>query len=239
MVFGFRKWFQVGWLWRLVILLGWLWFSMAALAEVAMPDVTVGGALRNLASRSGVAFVGRVLKINRGTGVVDVVFQVEKPILGQVGETYTLHEWAGLWAAGQYRYSVGQRVAIFLHTPGKAGLSSPVDGMEGILPVVQESADSEPLVDVRRLATRVQRNVGEPIVDAANGAMLLTDAAETIANWNQPLRPEPVRRPLPIGIEPVAAPPVVTGPVTISPIVVAPVAVGSGDTLRLPIGIAR
>jgi hypothetical protein len=239
MVFGVSRRFEVGWLWRLLMLLGWLWFSFAALSEVAMPDVTVGAALRNLASRSGVAFVGRVLKIERGAGVVDVVFQVEKPMLGQVGATYTLHEWAGLWSAGQSRYSVGQHVAIFLHAPGKAGLSSPVDGMEGILPIVQESADSEPMVDVRLLAARVQRKVGEPIADAANGAMKLTDAADTVANWDQLLRPEPVRRPLPVGVEPIVEPPVTTNPITSAPVTVSPVSTGPGDMVRLPIGIAR
>jgi hypothetical protein len=241
---SFYRKFEVGWLCRLAMLLGWLWFSRVALTQVATPDVTVGAALRNLASRSGVAFVGRITEINRGTGVVEVVFRVEKPLLGDLGATYTLREWAGLWAAGQYRYSVGERVAIFLHAPGKAGLSSPVDGMEGILPVVQESADSEPLVDIRRLATRVQRKVGEPIVDAANGAMTLTDAADTVVGWKEILRPEPIRRPLPVGIEPIVAAPVAidhipASPIATNPIVVAPVSLGPIDTLRLPIGIAQ
>ena len=239
MVLGVARRFEAGWLCRLLMLLGWLWFTVSALGQVAMPDVTVGAALRNLASRSGVAFVGRVLKIERGSGVVDVVFQVEKPLFGQVGATYTLHEWAGLWTSGQYRYSVGQHVAIFLYAPGKSGLSSPVDGMEGILPIVQESADSEPLVDIRRLAARVQRKVGDPIADAVNGAMKLTDAADTVANWNQLLRPEPARQPLPTGVEPVIEPPVTTNPITTAPVTVSPVSVGPGTTFRLPIGIAR
>ncbi len=238
MVFRLCKQVGVDWLWRLAMAVCWLWFSAAALSEVAPPDASVGAALRNLASRSGVAFVGRVLEIDRGAGVVDIVFRVETPLLGQVGATYTLREWAGLWAAGQHRYPVGQRVAIFLHAPGKAGLSSPVDGMEGILPVVQQSADSEPLVDVRRLAARVQRKVGEPIDDAANGAMKLTDAAGTITGWKQVL-PEPARLPLPAGIEPVATTPVVTGPVVTGPIVTGLVGVGPGETLRLPVGIGR
>jgi len=236
---GFLKRAGFDWFWRLAMVACWLWFSMSALAQGTIPDATVGAALRNLASRSGVAFMGRVTEIHRGTGVVEVVFQVERSLLGETGATYTLREWAGLWAAGQCRYSVGQRVAIFLHAPGKAGLSSPVDGMEGILPVVQESADSEPLVDIRRLATRVQRKVGEPIVDAANGAMKLTDAAETVTEWKQILRSEPVRRPLPVGIEPIVTAPVVPGPVVTAPVGVAPVSIVPGNIVHLPIGIAR
>ncbi len=211
------------WFWPLLLAGLWVWFSFVSLAQVASPDVSVAGALRNLASRSGVVFTGRVVAINRVGGVVEVVFHVEQPLLGEVGGSYTLREWAGLWAAGQHRYSVGERIAIFLRAPGKAGLSSPVDGMEGILPVVQDGADSAPMLDVRRLAARVQRPVGSPIVDAANGAMALADVTTTVASWKQPARPEPVLRPLPVGLEPVA-----TGPVG-----------GVTMPFSLPIGIGK
>lgn len=211
------------WLWPLLLAVFWILLRAAALAQAVQPDTSVSAALRNLASRSGVAFVGRVTKIDYGPGVVAVVFQVEQPLVGAVGSTYTLREWAGLWAAGQHRYSVGQRVAIFLHAPGKSGLSSPVDGMEGIVPVVQESANSEPLLDVRRVAARVQRNVGEPISDASNGAMKLADAADVVAGWNGTPRPEPIRRPLPIGFAPIVTTPIVTTPIITTPIVKAPI----------------
>jgi len=128
-----------------------------------------------------------------------VVFCVEQPLLGDVRTTYTLREWGGLWAAGQQRYAVGERVAVFLYAPGTAGLSSPVDGMDGIVPVVQESADSAPLLDVRRLAARVRRRVGEPMDGSANGAMALEDAKAVVVGWRK-LLAEPVRRPLP-GVE--------------------------------------
>jgi hypothetical protein len=186
----------------------WVWFSALALGQVAAPDVSVAAALRSLASRSGVVFEGRVTAIRPVGGVVEIVFGVEQPILGDVGGIYTLREWGGLWAAGQRRYTVGERVAIFLHSPGAAGLSSPVDGMEGILPVVQVSADSEPLLDVRRLAARVLRPVGSPLVDAGNGAMTLAEVKDVVADWKRPTRPDPVRRPLPFGIEPAPMTPV-------------------------------
>jgi len=187
---------------RAFVLAGmWVWFSFVALGQVAVPDASVAAALRSLASRSGVVFEGRVTAIRPVGGVVEIVFRVEQPLLGDVGPVYTLREWGGLWAAGQSRYMVGERIAVFLHAPGKAGLSSPVDGMEGILPVVQVSADSEPLLDVRRLAARVLRPVGSPLVDAGNGAMTLAEVKDVVTGWRRPARPEPVRRPLPIGIE--------------------------------------
>ena len=225
---GFRTRLDLGRFWPLVLAGLWVLLRAVALAQIAQPDASVGAALRNLASRSGVAFVGRVVEIDRGTGVVTVKFLVEQQLLGAVGATYTLQEWAGLWSAGQHRYSVGERVAIFLHAPGKAGFSSPVDGMDGILPVVQESADSEPLLDVRRVAARVQRQTGEPIADESNGAMKLTDVTPVVAGWNNAPRLEPVRHPLPIKVLPIVTTPILLSPTeTLQP------------PLRLPIGIAR
>ena len=192
-----RRRVEVGWLWAVLLLGLWVWFSVGALAQDAQPDGSVGEALRNLASRAGVVFTGRVAEIHRKGGVVEVVFDVEQPLLGDVGGTYMLREWGGLWAAGQQRYAVGERVAVFLYVPGTAGLSSPVDGMDGIVPVVQESADRAALLDVRRLAARVRRRVGEPMSDASNGAMALEDAKAVVANWRTPLVVEPVRRRLP------------------------------------------
>jgi hypothetical protein len=216
------------WGWRrpLALLAAWLCFSALALAAVAQPDTSVGAALQNLASRAGVAFTGRVAKIERNGSVVEVTFLVEEPLVGSVGATYTLREWAGLWPQGQSRYTLGQRIAIFLHAPGKSGLSSPVDGMEGIVPMVQESATQEPLLDVRRLAARVQRNVGEPIADESNGAITVADAkAAIVIDKEKTVWHEPIRRRLPFA------------PV---PRIVTPIGrVQVHDDMQLPVGIAR
>jgi len=91
---------------------------------------------------------------------------------------------------------------MFLHAPGKAGLSSPVDGMDGIVPVVQENAESDPLLDVRRLETRVERPVGSAMVDAGYGAMALSEVRGVVARWKQPVLREPVKRPLPAAYVP-------------------------------------
>jgi hypothetical protein len=207
-------WGELWRVWLRLLVVGlWGCFSVVALGQVGVPDTSVTVALRNLASRAGVAFAGQVTQVNRVGGVVEVVFRVDTPLLGSLGASYTLREWSGLWSAGQSRYSVGQRMVIFLYAPGKAGLSSPVDGMEGMLPIVQASADSEPLLDVRRLAARVVRMVRSPMVDAEGGAMSVGDVTEVVAGWQKPIVREPVRLPLPVGVVPVRVAPVTMGPV--------------------------
>lgn len=46
------------------------------------------------------------------------------------GQSLTIHEWAGLWNGGE-RYRVGERVLLFLYSPSKLGLTSPVAGAMG------------------------------------------------------------------------------------------------------------
>jgi len=173
-------------------------------------DSTLGDALRHLAVRAGVAFVGSVQSIQLPTadnpGTVTIKFQVMQPVLGDPGPVYTLHEWAGLWTFGRQRYTPGQRALFFFHPPSAAGLSSPVDGMEGIVPFVPTSADAAPLLDVRRLATRVLRRVGDPLPYASTGAITVDDAANVLTHTAQPLEPTP--RPLPIGVLPAPPAPV-------------------------------
>ena len=69
------------------------------------------------------------------TGVVEIVFAVEDAVRGVSGATYTVREWAGLWPAGDTPFVVGQRYLMLLHTPSAAGLSSPVGGMDGAIPI--------------------------------------------------------------------------------------------------------
>ncbi|MGA8618051.1 MAG: hypothetical protein WB660_05965 [Candidatus Sulfotelmatobacter sp.] len=47
-----------------------------------------------------------------------------------IGEKLTIHEWAGLWTRGE-RYRVGERVLLFLYSPSRLGLTSPVAGAIG------------------------------------------------------------------------------------------------------------
>jgi hypothetical protein len=147
------------------------------------PDTSVGRALRSLAARAGVVFVGQVEKVEPKGGVVEVTFRVDRAVQGAVAGSYTLREWAGLWANGQPRYLPGQRAMVFLHASSAAGLSTPVDGMEGVVPVVATSADAPPLLDARWLATRVQRGVGAPLVAAM---VSVEDAVAAVRSASEP-----------------------------------------------------
>jgi hypothetical protein len=162
-------------------------------------DTSVGGALRSLASRAAVVFAGQVQTIERKGGVVEVVFRVDQVMQGDVGDTYTLREWGGLWAAGEQRYRVGQRAMMFLHAGSVGGLSSPVDGMEGVVPVVPMGAEVVPLLDVRRLATRVQRVQGAPM---RGEAIALNEAVAVVSAWKKGRRVEPQEKRLPVGWKP-------------------------------------
>ncbi|MGA7930571.1 MAG: hypothetical protein WCA20_31815 [Candidatus Sulfotelmatobacter sp.] len=46
------------------------------------------------------------------------------------GQSLTIQEWAGLWTSGE-RDRVGERVLLFLYSPSKSGLTSPVAGAMG------------------------------------------------------------------------------------------------------------
>ncbi len=62
---------------------------------------------------------------------------------------------------------------FFLHAPSAAGMSSAVEGMMGVVPVVPMGANGQALLDVRWLATRVRRAMGTPLegpVGTAGGA---------------------------------------------------------------------
>ena len=87
-------------------------------------------------------FVGQVLAVRRprtaaGSGR-EVEFRVDQAIRGcAAGTPFVLREWAGLWAGGNQRYRVGQRLLMLLHAPSAAGMSSPVGGLDGAIPIRQ------------------------------------------------------------------------------------------------------
>jgi hypothetical protein len=194
----------------------WIWVAMLMMVGVgvratgqqsgasvpATPATSVSGVLRSLASRAGVVFVGQVQSIVPNACVVKITFQVQQPVLGGVGSTYVLREWAGRWTGGQQRYQVGQRAMFFLHAPSAAGLSSPVDGLVGVVPLIPMGAEVTPLLDVRLLATQVSRPVGSPMAAAETGAIGLADAEAVVTGWQVQPGPEPVKIFLPVGVRP-------------------------------------
>jgi hypothetical protein len=112
------------------------------------PGAPGGGVLPELVFRplvfeqlvraAGIIFSGRVRSIGQsasssssGSPSTFVTFQVEHAIRGALpGQNLTIHEWAGLRFSGE-RYRVGERVLLFLYSPGKLGLTSPVAGALG------------------------------------------------------------------------------------------------------------
>ncbi len=131
---------------------------------------TVVDVLHQFSDQADVIFAGQVLAIRRpDNGVVEIEFRIDHRIRGcTAGTTYMLREWAGLWAVNDQRYRVGQRLLMLLHAPSAAGMSSPIGGLDGAIPIRQggtaDSADSSanpqrPYVDLRWLGARVPRAV--------------------------------------------------------------------------------
>lgn len=131
--------------------------------------------LQQMSAQAAVIFTGQVLAVRRpGTkypetvgGVVEVDFRVDRPVLGCSAGTYTLREWGGLWVVDHQRYRVGERLLVLLYAPSAAGLSSPVGGLDGAIPIRQGGTASltantpppPPYVDLRWLGAKLPRTV--------------------------------------------------------------------------------
>jgi hypothetical protein len=145
--------------------------GQGAAAQLQSEPKTVVDVLHQLSEKADVIFAGQVLAIRRpNDGVVEVEFRVDQAVRGcAAGTPYVLREWAGLWAAGSQRYRVGQRLLMLLHAPSAAGMSSPVGGLDGAIPIrlggvatplVDKATPVEaPFVDLRWLGVRLPRVV--------------------------------------------------------------------------------
>jgi hypothetical protein len=109
------------------------------LAGGSLSQGTMG--LRQIFRAAGIIFSGRVTFVepaeNRATlsagqsASTAVTFYVEDALRGTAtGQSLTIHEWSGLWR-GREHYRVGERVFLFLYSPSKLGLTSPVAGGMG------------------------------------------------------------------------------------------------------------
>ena len=150
------------------------------------PPETVIDVLQEFSDQAAVIFAGQVLTIQRpNSGVVEVQFRVDEAIRGcSNGMPYVLREWAGLWTGGNQRYRVGQRLLMMLHAPGAAGMSSPVGGMEGAIPIRQGTAEGEsvaqpPYVDLRWLGARAPRPVVYAVHSSKNKGLAVDQALAT------------------------------------------------------------
>jgi len=89
-------------------------------------------------------------------GWVEITFQVEQAIRGcTAGRQYVLRQWAGLWRNQPQRYWVGERAVWMFYPPSQAGVSSAVNGMAGVLPLLGKGSAEQ--VDLRWLQTQVLR----------------------------------------------------------------------------------
>ena len=70
---------------RWLIWLLWPAIAGAQQTVVATPDASVSAALANLSQRAATVFVGQVVDIRRDAGVVEIVFRVDTPLVGQAG----------------------------------------------------------------------------------------------------------------------------------------------------------
>src|SRR6202789_1198031 len=109
--------------------------------------------LHQMSDRADVIFMGQVLTVHLpeggspASGIVEIQFRVDEAIRGcKTGQPYVLHEWGGLWAGSNGRYRVGQRLLMLLHAPGAGGLSSPVGGLDGAIPI-RQSTSGAPLAE--------------------------------------------------------------------------------------------
>jgi len=107
---------------------------------------TADDVIEQMARAAGVIFAGQITAVlmpprfsgsAMAEGVVEVKFRVEQAVKGPAaGSVYTLREWAGLWSAmGGGRYRLGQRLLVFLYAPDARGMSSPVRGLDGAVPL--------------------------------------------------------------------------------------------------------
>jgi hypothetical protein len=137
---------------------------------------TVTDILHQMSDGADVIFMGQVLTVHLpeggspASGIVEIQFRVDEAIRGcKTGQPYVLREWGGLWAGGSGRYRVGQRLLMLLHAPSAGGMSSPVGGLDGAIPIRQSAGGaplaenvtppSLPFVDLRWLGARLPRVV--------------------------------------------------------------------------------
>jgi hypothetical protein len=170
--------------------------GLSGQVTVPIPQ-TIEDALHQMSDAAGVIFSGEVTAIrqrtgeNGASGVVEVDFRIDEAVRGcSAGGTYTLREWAGLWAAGEARYRIGQRLLMLLHAPGAGGMSSPVGGAVGVIPLrgtattpqaASATTASTPLIaDLRWVGTRLHRAVlymSSPVVTGTSQQPLQGDAS--------------------------------------------------------------
>ena len=135
---------------RFLCLLSALFTSTSGLEAQVLPSASAlpSDAFQRTVQHAGLIFDGTVTAIQCefGKGKVPlsyrISFQVKQGVRGvHSGSTYTIREWAGLWAPRQPPpYRVGERSLLFFYPPSRSGLTSTVGGRRGKLAVVADAA---------------------------------------------------------------------------------------------------
>jgi len=115
------------------------------------PPLTTEEALRQMFDQAAVVFIGQVTAVhhtnssNGSAGVIEIEFAVDDAIAGVApNTTYTLREWTGLAPNDDSAFVIARRYLMFLHAPGPGGLSSPVGGPDGAIPILPGNEAAAP-----------------------------------------------------------------------------------------------
>jgi len=113
------------------------------------PAASTTALLQQMEAQSGRIFLGTVTSIRLagaaenaavpewpdGSRVVEITIAVEECVAGCKAGSVVMREWASMWRGRPHRYVVGQRAVWILYPENAAGVTSPVRGMLGVLPV--------------------------------------------------------------------------------------------------------
>ncbi len=163
-----------------------VWLAWAAAGAQAS---TADGVLLEMGGQAGVIFSGTVERVTRmdAAGYVDVRFRVERGVRGATdGGVYVLREWAGLWTGGVVRFAAGQRRLMLLAARGPSGMSAPVGGMDGAVPLFG-GADGTVRVDLRWVRAKALRGVAAEASGSGAGGQAHADPF--LPDWPGPVLP--------------------------------------------------
>ena len=147
--------------------------ALGAGSAAAQISAAASAELQMMAGHAAVIFTGQVVDIahNDGAGFVDIRFHIAQSLRGAPKSgSYVLREWAGLWTANPDRYHVGERKLMLLPARGPGGMSSPIGGIDGAIPILATGSAPAPntvdtasasatfAVDLRWIQARAQRS---------------------------------------------------------------------------------
>ena len=123
-----------------------------------------------LSRAAGMVFSGTVLRVeavpaatDRAIPAIQIKFRVDRAIVGvRQGQILTIHEWIGAWSSHR-PMQVGKHMLLFLYRPSRLGLTSPVGGRLGQIPIDGKGNVVIPPLPVsggRVLPPRLPRHVG-------------------------------------------------------------------------------